>query len=246
MSTATAARATPIEPTPVPEEPDRAPACDEPSLPGLERALEGEEARAYRALRSDLEARWCPIDAAERAALEAIAAAMWRRLRLAALEERVLRALFAGDRLDGLPSLPTILRYRARIERDRQAAEADLRRLQALRPRVPSFKAVPAQLEWLARQIRAGKLKPRTAEAASGGDAAPKAPGEAPPPPSSEPPPRGLGPLPLDSSGRAEDPVLRRLFGAIDRLVADAYPRPVGRDGAAGPGQAGPQAQDAS
>lgn len=246
MSTATAARAIPIEPTPAPGESDRAPAAAEPGVPGLDSVLTGEDARAYAVLRRELEARWCPIDAAERAAVEAIAAAMWRRLRLAALEERVLRALFAGERLDGLPSLHTIVRYRARIERDRELAEADLRRLQALRPKIPSFKAVPAQLEWLARQIRAGKLKPRTAEAASGGDAAARATGEAPPPPASPPPPRGLGPVPPEPPGRAEDPVLKRLFGAIDRLVAEAYPRPVGRDGAAGPGQAGPGAQDAA
>ncbi|MCX8100537.1 MAG: hypothetical protein N3D77_04780 [Geminicoccaceae bacterium] len=228
MTTATAARAAPIEPGPAPGEPDPAPAAAEPGLPGLESVLAGEDARAYAALRRELEARWGPIDAAERTALEAIAAAMWRRQRLAAVEERLLRALTEGRPVGGLPSLHTIIRYRARIERDRELAEAELRRLQALRPKLPSFEAVPAQLEWLARQIRAGKIKPRTAQSTSTGEAATRAAGEAPPPPASPARPRRLGPFPPDPSGLAEEPALQRLFGAIDRLVADAYPRPAG------------------
>lgn len=95
--------------------------------------LEGEEARAFAELRAALEARFEPSDAAERLIVEAMAAAFWRQRRLDVLEERVLAALASGQPLQGMPSLATLARCRARLERDLQAAEARLAQLKGQR-----------------------------------------------------------------------------------------------------------------
>ncbi|MCX7629260.1 MAG: hypothetical protein N2038_03320 [Geminicoccaceae bacterium] len=126
---------------------DEGAAAPPKSASGLADLLEGEEARSFAELRLALEARYRPVDAVEHALVEAIAAALWRQRRLDLLEERVLCALAAGRSVAGMPSLATLARCRARIERDLAAAEARLARLQAQRPEPAEELALePAEL----------------------------------------------------------------------------------------------------
>lgn len=84
------------------------------------------EARAFRRLRASWMARFAPRDEAEAAAVDKLVAAIWRERRLEALESRLTAALIAGEPTAGLPQLATLIRYRARIERDRRRALAEL------------------------------------------------------------------------------------------------------------------------
>ncbi|MCX8100697.1 MAG: hypothetical protein N3D77_05590 [Geminicoccaceae bacterium] len=100
-------------------------------LGGSFRLLPEEDATAYERLRAAWIRRLAPRDAAEEALVDALVAAYWRGRRLAALEERVLSALLRDGEAPGLPSLATLARYRARLERDRRAALAELEALRA-------------------------------------------------------------------------------------------------------------------
>ena len=104
---------------------------------------------ALAALRGALLARWQPWDAAEAHLVEELLFAHWRQARLRALEEMVLARLRSGEPLDGLPSLATVLRYRARIDRALARTTQELQTLQASRDRIVD----PARLRWLADEI---------------------------------------------------------------------------------------------
>lgn len=147
------------------------PAVDEPLG-----ALPEDEVPVFKALRRDWHARLFPIDAAEWALADAVACAAWRRRRLDALEDRVLRALLEGAPAVELPSLAQLARARARLERDLAAIDRELARLQALRPAVwPGLN--PDRLEWLAAKLREGRIPPppeERAELATGPERAPE------------------------------------------------------------------------
>ncbi len=131
-------------------------------------------------LRRDWHARLKPIDEAERAAVDAIVATVICRLHLAPVEARVLDRLAAGSLEPGMPSLATLCRFRARLEKDRLMADQELAELQALRPReVPHPSLNPDRLEWLAEHLRRRRATPRPerqAEPARPADTAPARP----------------------------------------------------------------------
>lgn len=112
-------------------------------LTGAFGLLPGECADRFAALAAAWRARLRPEDPAEAAAVDKIVAAVWRERRLDLVEDRVLQALGEGRVEDGLPSLSTLIRYRARLERDRRNAEADLAALRA-RPGAPERAAADA------------------------------------------------------------------------------------------------------
>lgn len=118
---------------------------DEPSLPGLACGVDPARRPALRLL---LRAAWWvrlrPADAAEEHAVDAIVAQQWRAARLDALEERVLVALIEDRDLGKLPPLTTLLRCRARLQKERAQIEADLERLRANRPEITAPAAVEA------------------------------------------------------------------------------------------------------
>lgn len=86
-------------------------------------------------LRAAWAARLEPADAAEELALGSLVAAHWRRARLDAIEDRLLRALLDGSVEDGLPSLATVCRYAGRLAKDLELARERLQRLRDERPR---------------------------------------------------------------------------------------------------------------
>lgn len=100
-------------------------------LLGAFRLLPGEE-ELFASLRADYWRRLRPNDAAEAAAVDKIVMALWRERRLEVIENRLALALATGGPTDGLPSLATLIRYRARIARDRQNGEEELARLRRL------------------------------------------------------------------------------------------------------------------
>lgn len=108
------------------------------NLSGPFRILPGEDRLAFERLRRAWHARLQPIDRAEREAADAIVAQIWRRQRLDILEVQVLSALLYDRPRDGLPSLDTLCRYRARLERERAIAERELMDLRASRPPAPA------------------------------------------------------------------------------------------------------------
>lgn len=125
------------------------------NLTGVFRLLPGEDRDAYERLRRAWHARLLPIDQAERDAADAIVAHVWRRQRLDALEERLLSALIEGRPTQGLPSLATLCRYRARLEKDRREAERELVELRESRPqRLAVQDLSPDRLIWLAHHVR--------------------------------------------------------------------------------------------
>lgn len=123
--------------------------------PGLVAALDPEDARLYRALRRDWHARIRPLDEAERAAADTMAGRIWRRWRLEAVEEQVLRALGRGAAVPGLPSLATLIRYRARLAADYALLADEMAELRDSRPGEPVPPGLtPERLEWLAARLR--------------------------------------------------------------------------------------------
>ena len=124
------------------------------------RSLPGNAASAAVAdMRAALLARWQPWDAAEAHQVEELVFAHWRQIRLRVLETMVLERLRAGQPLAGLPTLATVQRYRARVDRALAGATAELQALQAGRERA----ADPAGLRRLADRIEAARAA-RTAE----------------------------------------------------------------------------------
>jgi hypothetical protein len=96
------------------------------NLTGPFRLLPGEDRLAFERLRRAWHARLKPVDRAEREATDALVAQIWRRHRLDWLEVQLLEAILHDRPRDGLPSLETLLRYRARLDRERQRIEAEL------------------------------------------------------------------------------------------------------------------------
>src|SRR4051795_7078808 len=90
-------------------------------LRGTSRAIAPEDAAELATLRDALTARLAPADAVERHWVGEIAFALWQQQRLQAVTAAVL-AHAEGDTDEPerprLPSLATLARYRARIERD--------------------------------------------------------------------------------------------------------------------------------
>lgn len=101
----------------------------------------------FRRLVTDLRMTLQAVDEAQERAVEQMAIAMWRQTTVANMERALLGAIDAGEATAeeggaGLPSLNSVNRYRARIERDLRGAENLLARLQAARVR-----AMQAKLE---------------------------------------------------------------------------------------------------
>jgi hypothetical protein len=117
---------------------------DEPSLPGLACGVDPARRPALERLRAAWWVRLRPADAAEEHAVDAIVAQHWRAARLDALEERVLVALIEDRDLGKLPPLTTLLRCRARLQKERAQIEAELEQLRAARPELTAPAAVEA------------------------------------------------------------------------------------------------------
>ena len=101
-------------------------------------------------LRAALLARWRPADAAEAHLVEELVFAAWRQMRLRAVEDAVLARAERGEEPGpGLPSLATLIRYRARIDRDVDRAMDALIELRRRRAKI----ADPLRLRWLAERI---------------------------------------------------------------------------------------------
>jgi len=109
---------------------------DEACFPSLADAVEPARQPALERLRAAWWLRLQPADAAEEQVVDAIVAQYWRASRLDALEERVLVALIEARDLGKLPPLATLLRCRARLQKERERAEAELGRLRATRPEI--------------------------------------------------------------------------------------------------------------
>ncbi|MCL6607636.1 MAG: hypothetical protein K6T74_06030 [Geminicoccaceae bacterium] len=105
------------------------------NLTGTFRLLPGEDRLAFERLRRAWHARLRPADRAEQEAADALVAQIWRRQRLDWLEVQLLEAILHDRPRDGLPSLDTLLRYRARLDRERARIETELWALQASRTR---------------------------------------------------------------------------------------------------------------
>jgi hypothetical protein len=106
---------------------------------------DGNEAAELAALRAALLARHQPWEAAEAHWVEELACVTWRQRRLRALEAAVLARTGEAGSAEAqpvLPSLATVARYRARLERERRRAGEELAALRRQRPSVPE----PAQL----------------------------------------------------------------------------------------------------
>jgi hypothetical protein len=130
------------------------------NLTGVFRLLPGEDQLAFERLRRAWHARLLPIDQAEREAADGIVHHVWRRMRLDALEELLLSALIDGRPTTGLPSLATICRYRARLEKDRREAERELVELRDGRPqRLPIRSLNPDRLIWLAHHVHKKQVR---------------------------------------------------------------------------------------
>lgn len=150
---------------------------------GAFRLLPGEDATAFAALRAGWVERLRPEGPAEAAAVERLVATIWREGRLAAVEDRLLRALAVGESTEGLPSLATLIRYKARLERERSRAEAELAQLRALagaeggaEGRSAAGAVAPAEEAPRAAQAPASPPSPAPAAAAKPSRAAAAAP----------------------------------------------------------------------
>jgi hypothetical protein len=121
------------------------------------------DSAALAALRSALAARHLPRDAAEAHWVEELAFAAWRQRRLRTLEAEVLaRAGAVGEAAGAAPTLPsfsTLIRYRARLDRDWRRAAEELEALRRDRAVPPS----PAQLRLAADLIEQGHTAADTA-----------------------------------------------------------------------------------
>ena len=129
-------------------------------LRGSSRAIPPEHGPELAALRDALSARLAPVDAVERHWVGEIAFGLWQQQRLQALTALALAHAESGTdepETSRLPSLATLARYRARIERDLRLAREGLEAARSSRPRLPSTPdlANPARLRWLAERIEA-------------------------------------------------------------------------------------------
>jgi hypothetical protein len=147
------------------------PAEPGPGLAAILAELPPDQRHRLLAVRRDWLARIRPEDAAELAAAEAAVATVWRAELLTMVEARVLGALARGAAAPGLPSPGTLARCRARLDRDRREAAADLTELRDSRPR-PAAPARPGadraaphgldpeRLARLAARLRAARPEP--------------------------------------------------------------------------------------
>lgn len=133
---------------------EASPAPLPPLLGGLEALVPEADRDGFARLRRAWHARLAPLDEAERAVVDTIVSQAWRASRLDALEERVTAALLEGRPIPGLPSLGTIARLRARLERDSKEAFELLQVARIGRPSPLVAKGLSAaRLEWLARYV---------------------------------------------------------------------------------------------
>ncbi len=106
--------------------------------------LPDEDPAEFQAHEASWLAAWRPRDFAERDAALIAVRALWREMRADRLEADVLGELFAAGAIEdeaerraaraaGMRALGTVLRYRARIEREFEAAIRDLGELQQRR-----------------------------------------------------------------------------------------------------------------
>jgi hypothetical protein len=148
--------------------------------------LSDEDPDAFAAFSREVLAALSPTDDLQHRLARQAVQAMWREARADRLEAVILKDLFAADALEdrseaalrrekAMRSLGTLLRYRARIERERARA---LQALATLRGRTPAAPACmsepkPAASSSLARAAREGE---------GGGLASPRTPQPAAPP----------------------------------------------------------------
>jgi len=185
--------------------------------------LPEEEAAGFAALRLAWEARLEPIDEAEQCLSDTFACAAWRRRRLDAVDERILRALAQGRAPADMPSLSTLIRYRARLAKDAQELRAELKWLRQLRPfDVPAWALSHASQQWkaavrekLVAIRRAAPWPPAASAAAGSGPVAACA--DPPPAVKSEPPTR-------PARSEPAEPTLAR--GNAAPAAATASPEP--------------------
>lgn len=138
-----------------------------PALALLESRLAPADRAALARLRHGWHARLEPYDEPERTAADGIVVALWRQGALAAVEERLLRDLLAeGPGVATVRALAVLCRLRARLEKDRTAAERDLRQLYRLRPQpIDRPDLNPERLEWLAAKLRRERARAEAAPA---------------------------------------------------------------------------------
>jgi len=181
-------------------------------------ALPPEDAAALAALRDALTARFAPADALEHHWVGEMAFALWQQRKLQALTAAVLA--YAENGTDEpepqaraepdtarLPSLSTLARYRARIERDLRLARQELEGARQSRPRLPADPqlANPARLRWLADRVEAAVADRAPANDTGEPDAQPE-PGPVASACTSEP----ERPQPLNRRERRRQEALRR------------------------------------
>ena len=131
-----------------------------PALAFLEGALGPEDRAALDRLRHAWHARLSPFDEAERNAVDAIVATLWRQGLLGAVEERLCRTLLDGPAAEVVRALAVLCRLRSRLEKDRKMAERDLAELFRLRPTPLERPGLgPERLEWLAAKLRLERAK---------------------------------------------------------------------------------------
>lgn len=108
------------------------------------------EQASYNRLKADLQRTWQAVDEAQLREVEQLAIATWRQGIVANVENALWLAISKGEACaekggDGLPSLGSINRYRARIERDLKLAKGNLKDLQEQRLRAVQAEMVKAR-----------------------------------------------------------------------------------------------------
>ncbi len=164
-------------------------------------------------------ARLAPADAAEEAALRELVSAIRRRDQLAAIELRLLDRLVRGESAELLPRLETIVRYAARLDREREQARAALEALRAERARAERRAALAERGAAVAEELAGG-----------GDEPVEDMPLASPPGAASLVPPR-----PERSSAAERSAASHRSTGAPRSAIT-----PAGRADPRAPGEAGP------
>jgi hypothetical protein len=114
-------------------------------------------------LRAALVARYRPQDAAEAHWVEELVFTAWRQQRLRALEVAVLERAMAtetGAEAPALPSLVTVIRYRARLDRDWRRAGEALHELRRARERLLPRARTHTAADMLAQAPRTNEPTP--------------------------------------------------------------------------------------